>query len=549
METLLYLFSSCPPSPPRDGAARKEAYSLVCRLAVLFTKHRKAIHRFCSLCKNRGIRYLKPLPSEEEPGAPRSSLCLKVYRLEDAGRHMVARKRLRAGDVLLTEEPVAWALNASFSGILCRHCMWLIEQCGCKKAEQQACMKAGWLDLVPAECRAAAALWERSEDLSLLLDSINLEEHWELRDWDALYRMTCAAALTVALSMQSEGGVEGHVESSRKARALLRTLVIFSTNSFAISGPALSPGMGALEEILHSRFGVGLYPTAALFNHSCRPNALVSFYGTKIIVQACAEVMPGEALVISYGPLASKNTLKHRQQSLRRSHCFACKCKACAQESSRSGAQGTGLKCRSCPCDGELLREGQALVCQKCQSTQAVESHVLHSQADSCARCLHPTISLAPQSSSLLDELHREKLVWEQVIRGPEHDEERLIRQCIAWRAANCHNPDTNFMLAEAHDGLARVLARQGKDAEAAKHCLKATKILDARNEASGSHGEEATISAEWFKCAQLYINAGMATESLACLGRAHDLLQLCGGLSTALAAEIEQLERALVHP
>lgn len=51
--------------------------------------------------------------------------------------------------------------------------------------------------------------------------------------------------------------------------------------------------------------GVGLYPVGAMLNHSCKPNAMQSFQGRRIIFRAMQPIAAGQEATISYVELAA----------------------------------------------------------------------------------------------------------------------------------------------------------------------------------------------------------------------------------------------------
>lgn len=61
--------------------------------------------------------------------------------------------------------------------------------------------------------------------------------------------------------------------------------------------------------------GVGLFPTGALINHSCTPNAIQSFKQQQIIFTALQSIAPGAEISISYIELAATRA-ERRQQLL-----------------------------------------------------------------------------------------------------------------------------------------------------------------------------------------------------------------------------------------
>eukprot|EP00727_Mastigamoeba_balamuthi_P001072 m51a1_g10962 putative set and mynd domain-containing protein 3 (291) ;mRNA; f:221237-222840 len=60
------------------------------------------------------------------------------------------------------------------------------------------------------------------------------------------------------------------------------------TNAFNISDGDLRP------------IGVGLYPSAALINHSCAPNCCTVFEGSEVFVRCVAPIRAGEELTVAY---------------------------------------------------------------------------------------------------------------------------------------------------------------------------------------------------------------------------------------------------------
>lgn len=88
-----------------------------------------------------------------------------------------------------------------------------------------------------------------------------------------------------------------------------------------------------VDDVSQRRVGVAVFPSAAMVNHSCRPNAVVRFQGSCVHVVATERVARGAAVCISYGPLAAR----HRDGVLRRrllqqQYYFQCHCVACRAE-------------------------------------------------------------------------------------------------------------------------------------------------------------------------------------------------------------------------
>lgn len=59
--------------------------------------------------------------------------------------------------------------------------------------------------------------------------------------------------------------------------------------------------------------GVGLFPTGALINHSCTPNAMQSFSQQRVTFTALQPIPPGTEITISYIELAATRAERRRQ--------------------------------------------------------------------------------------------------------------------------------------------------------------------------------------------------------------------------------------------
>lgn len=116
-------------------------------------------------------------------------------------------------------------------------------------------------------------------------------------------------------------------------QALLRTDDAFRKNNFGIL------------DALHSSIGEGVYPCAALLNHSCAPNAILRykldsgdnmgkgkgkvFHPPLLQIVACRDIVKGEELTHSYVDLMLST--KERQARLLKTHGFTCECKRCVE--------------------------------------------------------------------------------------------------------------------------------------------------------------------------------------------------------------------------
>jgi hypothetical protein len=112
-------------------------------------------------------------------------------------------------------------------------------------------------------------------------------------------------------------------------QSILRADDAFKKNNFAIM------------DALHSAIGEGIYPCAALLNHSCNPNCILSFkldnnelskktfHQPLLQIIACRDIVGGEELTHCYVDLMLST--KERQARLLKTHGFLCHCKRCVE--------------------------------------------------------------------------------------------------------------------------------------------------------------------------------------------------------------------------
>jgi len=104
-------------------------------------------------------------------------------------------------------------------------------------------------------------------------------------------------------------------------------------NNFGVYGGEGAHAGGSL-------LALALFPTAAFFNHSCRPNVLRSWDAQgRMVMKAAAAVAQGTPLTIMYGELTDASYTE-RQAALVAGHAFACRCERCVEEQPASIGMG-----------------------------------------------------------------------------------------------------------------------------------------------------------------------------------------------------------------
>eukprot|EP00884_Botryococcus_braunii_P005537 jgi/Botrbrau1/14985/Bobra.0018s0085.1 len=255
----------------------------------------------------------------------------------DKGRCMIAADNWTVGETIISVAPYAAVLYGEQADIRCHHSFQIPNtrlRCGgCKfaKYKDKTAQKAAWA-VHKAECRAlqgcaprippatirlaAHVFWRRAREEKAASTSEpgpwdtysaveGLRDHWhKLTD----ERKATFAQMGFLVRQYMAGGdtPEGELPSVEEAAHLLAR---FSANNHTICDQEMRP------------IGVGVYPLAAMANHSCNPNAIQCFDDSgSITFKAILPVNRGNEVCIAYTELAAPRP--ERRQALLSSYFF-----------------------------------------------------------------------------------------------------------------------------------------------------------------------------------------------------------------------------------
>lgn len=116
---------------------------------------------------------------------------------------------------------------------------------------------------------------------------------------------------------------------------LLRNLQVLQFNAhevFELQCQKPKVGKNIIKHEGNSVFLAGaVFPTLALFNHSCDPSVVRYFCGSKIVVRAVKNIKKGEEIGENYGPIFTTVPKEKRRADLKERYWFECHCIPCKQ--------------------------------------------------------------------------------------------------------------------------------------------------------------------------------------------------------------------------
>ena len=122
------------------------------------------------------------------------------------------------------------------------------------------------------------------------------------------------------------------------------TLPIFGVVSFwhtnLLTSSQIKFNQHSVDSPMQPRLGSCVVPSAALINHSCRPNSHHLSEGAGLVVRSSRKIEKNEEITISY--IDPTQCFEERQNALSTAYCFDCECSRCALGSEEHGKMFTG---------------------------------------------------------------------------------------------------------------------------------------------------------------------------------------------------------------
>jgi SET and MYND domain-containing protein len=293
------------------------------------------------------------------------------------GRLLRATKAFSPGDLVFSASPLVSILRPKNLSRYCSNCFAAGNEIGSLKRCSQCkyvyycsepCQKSHWIEH-KEECQSLVKIHPNRPTETLLLMARLLREKQKQsllkRDYQTGQRWEDVEFLNSYRENFSEEQVLNFAQMSMlmqqlvdpkcmlNATEMLNLFSKFSTNNFNITNPEMQP------------IGIGLYPTAALLNHSCSPNCVVVFDGTKIKVRAIQNVAVGEEVTIPYVEVGVAK--EERQKDLQDHFYFTCQCNKCQDD--EFNLKLKALRCNDTSCPGLVDPDDEKLSCNKCNKS------------------------------------------------------------------------------------------------------------------------------------------------------------------------------------
>nr|XP_049466197.1 SET and MYND domain-containing protein 4-like [Anopheles coluzzii] len=355
-------------------------------------QHEKEVKNALAKARNKNASSSKVSPDVvEEPelsypvkeNAPQVANCLELRKNVEYGRHVVATRKLKVGDVVMIERPLVTVLKDSFRYVRCDFChgerpFTLIPCEGCTMAMycSEECLSKAYNKYHRYECGLLRDLWEVFEEVPLIAIRMiaiaiatfdnnpeTLKDHLDAldesnvngftMDWNKATQQDIFNTVHVLTTNQERRDsifVAFHIFNA----TILHTLILERTELGPVCGanPAfnkflldlilrymqivncnrklLSFNAYKVKEYEDESFAVGCYPLISMLNHSCAPNVQrITLRDGRCAVFVIRPVLEGSQLFDSYETGHTLHEREMRQSMLSFMYSFQCTCEAC----------------------------------------------------------------------------------------------------------------------------------------------------------------------------------------------------------------------------
>lgn len=318
------------------------------------------------------------------------ALCRPFREVTDPllGRYYVASRRLKAGQEVLEDQPLAFGPLA-YSSPVCLGCHSPVPE------ELPRCPGCWW-PLCSLECATSSLHQQECPVLAKDTERVHVpKDYEETSRYDAIMIMR----VLLLRSFNPEGwatvlGMEHHKERRTKETNLeLEVIVHFIRDVLGLdyTEDELGQVWGAIATNamqIVSPAGVplrALHPRVRLFNHSCIPNLQLSFTDEGVmIVRTGSPMEAGDPMYVTY--TGTTMPLWERQEVLKENYFFTCECKRCSDPTE----MGTNFSNPRCPeCSGSFMQPQTwlgttAWICPNCRMEKSEQRVKEEAQSSLC---------------------------------------------------------------------------------------------------------------------------------------------------------------------
>ncbi|XP_047538653.1 histone-lysine N-methyltransferase ASHR1 [Vanessa atalanta] len=270
---------------------------------------------------------------------------------------------IKAGDLIITEQPFAFVLSSKENGIRCDNCLQRVKVLKCSGCQfvhycGRVCQKDAWNDH-KWECANLKRVSPKiiPDAARMLAKIINRMKRSDGSTYKAFYSPTSFRMWKDLMSHYTD------LKADKKRMDHFTSLCVVLFEFLKdISLPNTVDLMGLYGRMVINSFtildmdmnsiGTGIYLASSIIDHSCNPNAVATFDGKTINIRAIKDMpcLDWKQIRISYIDLMK--TPYERQMELLENYYFLCFCDRCMDENHLKYVHAA--KCLNSECDNPV---------------------------------------------------------------------------------------------------------------------------------------------------------------------------------------------------
>ncbi|XP_054271330.1 SET and MYND domain-containing protein 4 [Macrosteles quadrilineatus] len=334
---------------------------------------------------------------------PSASSVVTIREDPQMGRFAEAKIDIKPGDLLVKEKPHCAVLLDQYTSTHCFECFRRAKApvpcptCSNVLFCSKPCLQSALQTHHAAECSILPALWQSGASVTVLMalriiTQRQLEHFLQLRpsleksikdkpyksdDYrrvynlvnhgsdrsaeDFLHRTVVAVFLLRCLKttdyfkMQDENTITTNEKMLSENEKFIGGLILRHIQSLQFNSHEVSELVIDGKNKKSVFIGGAVYPTLALFNHSCNPGIVRYQKGTEVIARAIRTIRSGEMVAENYGPIFTQEGRESRQSKLRNQYWFDCQCEACLEDWPTLDNMSSDVMRFRCDCGNTLL--------------------------------------------------------------------------------------------------------------------------------------------------------------------------------------------------
>ncbi|XP_012560518.1 SET and MYND domain-containing protein 4 [Hydra vulgaris] len=325
---------------------------------------------------------------------PSTSEALKIVSTNSKGRHAIASRDIKAGEVIIIEKPFASLCLPECYNTHCYHCLtrfkinYPCRLCSTVNYCSISCEKESWEKFHCFECEYLGVLINDDVGLahlafkiitnvgiSMLLsfkenNSFDDLKPYSSTDYNSIFSLIGNSELRKPADLFRRALLSIYIgkilcltnfcstENLKIVCAhLLKHIQMLPCNAHEVSELQLKASNYKDSEL--KEIGSAVYATLSLLNHSCDPSVVRHCYGDTCVLRAIKHIKEGSEIVDNYGFLYAVESKVIRQSHLMEQYYFACQCEACSND---------------WPLYQDLVAAMPSFLCSKCSKCYSFDS-------------------------------------------------------------------------------------------------------------------------------------------------------------------------------